>query len=95
MSEPRSSRPPPFQPRFTVGLFYLAGFFFLYCLVLIAPQLWSVLQSVPPGPDQERLAAEAAREAIRGKLLIALFASLATTALGGRVGWLPGMRAPR
>ena len=38
MSAPRASRPPPFQPRFTLGLFYLAGFFFLYCLVLIAPE---------------------------------------------------------
>jgi hypothetical protein len=95
MSAPRSSRPPPFQPRFTIGLFYLAGFFFLYCLVILAPDLWHVLQTVPPGPEQEQAAAEVARQAIRGKLLLALMAALATTAIGGRAGWLPGMRGPR
>jgi hypothetical protein len=95
MPEPRSSRPTPFQPRFTVGLFYLAGFFFLYCLVLIAPELWRVLQTVPPGPEQEQVAAQVAQQAIKGRLLIALFAALATTALGGKAGWLPGMRPPR
>jgi ABC-type sulfate transport system permease component len=95
MSASRPGRPQPFQPRFTLGLFYLAAFFILYCLVFIAPDLWRVLQTVPPGPEQEQVAAAAAREAIRGRLLLALFASLATTALGGKAGWLPGMRPPR
>ena len=94
MSAPRPSRPQPFQPRFTVGLFYLAGFFFLYCLVLIAPELWQVLQAVAPGPEQEQAAAEAARKAVRGRLLPALLAALVTTALGGKAGWLPGLRPP-
>ncbi len=95
MSAPPPSRPQPFQPRFTVGLFYLAGFFFLYCLALIAPALWQVLQTVAPGPEQEQAAADAARKAIRGRLLLALLAALVTTALGGKAGWLPGMRPPR
>ena len=95
MSAPRPSRPPPFQPRFTLGLFYLAGFFILYCLAVVAPELWHVLHSMPPGPEQERAAADAAREAIRGRLLLALMAALATTAIGGRAGWLPGMRDRR
>ncbi len=95
MSAGRPSRPQPFQPRFTVGLFYLAGFFVLYCLALIAPELWQVLQTVAPGPEQEQAAADAARKAIRGRLLLALLAALVTTALGGKAGWLPGMRPPR
>lgn len=95
MSAPRPSRPPPFQPRFTVGLFYLAAFFFLYCLILIAPDLWHVLRTVEPGPAQEQAAAEVARVAIRGRLLLALMAALATTGVGGKAGWLPGMRPPR
>jgi hypothetical protein len=95
VSAPRPSRPPPFQPRFTVGLFYLAGFFFLYCLVLIAPDLWHVLRNVEPGPAQERAAEEVARVAIRGRLLLAPMAALATTAIGSKAGWLPGMRPPR
>lgn len=92
MTAPRPSRPQPFQPRFTLGLFYLAGFFFLYSLVLIAPELWQVLQTVPTGPEQEQAAAEAAREAIRGRLLVVLLAALATTTIAGKAGWLPGMR---
>jgi hypothetical protein len=62
---------------------------------LIAPELWQVYRTMPPGPEQEQAAAEAARQAIRGKLLLALFAALATTAIGGRVGWLPGLRPSR
>ena len=95
MSAPPPSRRQPFRPRFSLGLFYLAGFFFLYCLIFIAPELWHVMQAVPPGPDQEKAAADAAQQAIRGRLLLALMASLATTALGSKAGWLPGMRPPR
>ena len=94
MPAPPPSRPRPFQPRFPLGLFYLAGFFFLYCLILIAPELWHVYRTVPPGPEQEQAAAEAAQQAIQGKLLLSLFAALATTAIGGRAGWLPGLRSP-
>lgn len=95
MPEHPTSRPPPFQPRFTLSLFYLAAFFVLYCLVLVSPALLEVLRTVPHGPDQQQAATEAARQAIRGKLLFALLAALASVAIGGRTGWLPGMRPPR
>lgn len=88
--DPRSR--PPFQPRFTLGLFYLFVFFFLYCLLLVSPQLYEAAQSVPPGPEQEEVAKQMVREAIRPRLWIALVASVATTAIGARSGWLPGMR---
>ncbi len=46
---------PPFQPRFTLGLFYLFVFFFLYCILLVSPQLYEAARSVPPGPEQEEV----------------------------------------
>jgi ABC-type sulfate transport system permease component len=93
-SEPPLRRPPTFQPRFTLSLLYLFGFFLLYCLLFVAPELYEVLRNVPPGPEQEEAAREAAREAIRPRLLYALGAALFTTAVGARAGWLPGMRPP-
>ena len=81
-----------FRPRFTLGLFYLFLFFFLYCMLLVSPQLYEAARSLPPGPDQEELAKQMVREAMRPRLWIALVASVATTAIGARTGVLPGMR---
>jgi hypothetical protein len=91
MSDHPRSRP-RFQPRFTLGLFYLVAFFFLYCLLLVSPQLYEVALSVPPGPEQEEVATQMVREAIRPRFWIALVASVLTTAIGARSGVLPGMR---
>ena len=94
MSEPRRSRPPTFQPRFTLSLLYLSGFFLLYCLLFVAPELYEVMQNLPTGPEQEQAAQEAARQAVRPRLPYALAAALATTVVAARAGWLPGMRRP-
>ena len=83
---------PPFQPRFTLSLFYLFVFFFLYCILLVSPQLYEAARSVPPGPEQEEVTKQMVREAMRPRLWIALVASVATTAIGARAGVLPGMR---
>lgn len=94
MSEPHRSRPPTFQPRFTLGLFYLASFFLLYCMLLIAPELSNISQ--PATAEQEEAvkqrAAEVAREAVRPRLPYALGLALLTTAAGGYTGVLPGLR---
>ena len=94
MSEPRRSRSPTFQPRFTLSLLYLSGFFLLYCLLFVAPELYEVMQNVPPGPEQEQAAQEITHQVIRPRLPYALAAALATTVLAARAGWLPGMRPP-
>ncbi len=90
----RRPRPPVFQPRFTIGLLYLCGFFFAYALLIVAPPLWELWQSLPPGAeaDEQALAraSELARERLRPHLAIALAAALATTALGSWTGLLPG-----
>jgi len=87
-------RAPTFQPRFTLSLLYLAGFFFLYAILLILPELLGVLAEVAPGPEQQELAREVAREAARPRLVIAAALSLLTTAAGGYYRVLPGMRTP-
>ena len=94
MSEPRRSRPPTFQPRFTLSLLYLFGFFLLYGLLFVAPELYEVLQNVPTGPEQEQAAQEVTRRVVRPRLPWALAASLVTTVAAARAGWLPGMRPP-
>ena len=94
MPEPRRSRPPTFQPRFTLSLLYLFGFFLLYCLLFVAPELLEVMRNVPTGPEQEQAAREAARQAVRPRLPFALAAALVTSVIAARAGWLPGMRPP-
>ena len=84
-----------FQPRFTLSMLYLFGFFFLYCLMLVAPSLLNVMQTVPSGPEQEAAAEQVAREVMRPRLWIAMVLSALTTVLGAHFERLPGLRAPR
>ena len=82
------------RPRFALGMIYVMAFFALYCVALITPQLWHVLQTVPTGPEQERVAQELAKRAIQPRLLLALGLAIGTTAIGMAKGWLPGTRPP-
>jgi ABC-type uncharacterized transport system permease subunit len=98
---PPRERPPyyrkvgtTFRPRFTLSVLYLFGFFFLYCLLLVAPSLWEVLRTVPTGPEQQEAAQQVAREVIRPRLWIAVVLSAVTTILGAHYRVLPGI-APR
>lgn len=83
------------EPRFTLSILYLFGFFFVYCLVLVAPALLEVLRDVPTGPAQEEAARAAAQEVIRPRLWIAAAASTVTTLLGVYYRALPGFRNRR
>lgn len=85
-------RPPAFRPSFTLALVYLFAFFLVYAFLLIMPELMTVLRDVPPGPEQERLAREAAREAFAPRFLYALGLALASLGLGSYLGVLPGMK---
>ena len=89
------SRAQPFRPRFTLTLLYLAGFFLLYALIFVAPDLAPLLgadgQGLPPEALQER-SRQVAQEAMRGKVLIALVAAVATVGLGAWRKALAGMR---
>lgn len=92
------SRAPPFRPRFTLVLFYVAGFFLLYAMLFALPDLLAGARTLGPGPEEltpeERAQAqEIARQALSGgKVFIALVASLATVGLGIWRNVLPGVR---
>jgi hypothetical protein len=85
-------RPPVLRPSFTLALLYMAGFFVLFSLLLILPELRSVLTRVPPGPEQQRIAEEVAREAVQPRLLPALLLALGAVGLGSYLRLLPGLR---
>ena len=80
------------RPRFTLLIFYAFGFFFLYCFALVAPALWDVLQSMPPGPEQEEAAKQAAQRVAAGRMGIAFVAAVVTTGIGLYKNLLPGTR---
>jgi len=74
-------------------LLYLAGFFVLFTFLLILPELMDVLSHVPPGPEQQRIAEQVAREAARPRLLPGLVLALGAVGLGTYLRVLPGLRA--
>jgi hypothetical protein len=86
---PRRS-PPPFRPRFTLGIIYLAVFFVLFSFLQVLPDLIELLGSMEPGPAQERAAERVMRDG--SSPLVSLVLSLAATALGASSQVLPGMR---
>lgn len=92
---PRSPTPrrsaPPFRPRFTLGILYLATFFVLFSFLQVLPELVELLGSMQPGPAQEKAAARVMREG--SSPLVSLVLSLAATSLGAYYQVLPGMKA--
>ena len=81
-----------FRPRFTLTILYFFAFLLLFSAALVAPALLAVLHGMPPGPEQEAAAREAARVALGPRLPIAALAALATTAVGVVARVLPGFR---
>jgi hypothetical protein len=95
MPERHSIRPAAFRPRVTLGLFYLAAFFLLYALLLVAPELASLARPAAPADEAavEQAAFDAARRAFSpARMLLALAAALLTVRVAGRAGRLPGLR---
>ena len=92
MTTPRRRAAPIAKPRFTLGILYVMAFFFVYCFALAGPALWNVLQTVPPGPEQEALASQAAQEAVQSRLWVALAAAVITTGVGMAKKLLLGTR---
>jgi hypothetical protein len=74
---------------------YFFAFFFGFCFVLVAPELWRVLEGVPPGPEQEAAARAAARTALPPRLGTALGLAVLTTGVGIWARLLPGLRPRR
>ncbi len=76
-----------------LSLLYLAVFFLAYSLLLIAPELLEVLNTVPTGPEQERMAEQVAHDALAPRLPIAIALSLLTLGVAGYYQRLPGLRS--
>ncbi len=95
------SRGPQFSPRFTLLLFYVAGFFVLYAMLFALPGLLEALRTLPPSsgpltPEELERAREISRDALSGgRVLVALVAALTTTGLGLWRNALPGVRRAR
>ena len=77
-----------FRPRFTIGIFYIVGFFFLFAFLQIMPDLIQLLE-LPPGPDQEIAAQELARK--KSNPLLSLILSVIATSAGAYYAILPGL----
>jgi hypothetical protein len=84
-----------FRPRFTLTILYFFGFLLLFCAAIAAPALYQVWQSVPPGPEQEAMAREAARRSLSARVPLAALAALVATGVGIYARVLPGFRAAR
>lgn len=91
-TDPRLRPRPVMKPRFTLGLLYLFGFFFVYCFILIAPELAQLVR--PAGPEDEeamkQAAAAVAREAAGPRLLVAFLLAVGSVGIGMYRGILPG-----
>jgi hypothetical protein len=86
-----------FRPHFTLLVLYFFGFFLLFCFLLILPAMIEGAAQLPVGPGElteaeKQRGAAIAREALRGKLPIALLATVAAVGLGSWKGVLPGLR---
>jgi hypothetical protein len=83
-----------FQPRMAIGVIYVLMFFCLYGLLFVLPDLLDILEHVPAGPAQQRLAEEVAHRALGTNVYFAFAAAVATVALGAYYKVLPGMKPP-
>jgi hypothetical protein len=87
-----------FRPEFTLLTLYFFGFFLLFALLLVLPELLHALRTLPPGatPEEDRaIAREVARRAATGRLPWALGATIIACALGAYTRALPGLRRRR
>jgi hypothetical protein len=93
VSRPGSSK--VFQPRFSLGLLYFFGLFFLYCMAFAAPPLFEIATTLPPEPENQELAYRAAKDAVQPRLWVALALAVLTLGIGAYANALPGLRRRR
>lgn len=75
-----------------LSLFYFAGFFLVFGLLLVLPELNSVLESTAPGPEQQKIAEELVHAVFRPRLPFAVALAIGATAAGIWFKALPGLR---
>lgn len=99
---PRRPRPAPasFRPQFTLLLVYFFVLFGAFALLLALPALIETFRALPPGSgpitaEEQALAADTARQALRGRVPIAVVATVVVLGLGVWTRTLPGFRHRR
>ena len=75
-----------------LSLLYFAGFFLLFGLLLVWPELNHILATTPPGPEQQAAAEELVHSIFRPRLPFAVALAIAATAAGIWFKALPGLR---
>lgn len=77
-------------------LLYLFFFFFLFALIFQLPDLVAAARELPPGgeltPEEREYAREVGRNALRGRIPLALGAAVVVTGLAIWRRVLPGLR---
>ena len=91
---PTRRRAPSFRARGTIGLFYVAGFFFLFSLLQVLPEMIELLGDVPINPAEERALEQAAQDAAHQgvNVYVSIALALGATGLGAWFQVLPGVR---
>ena len=97
MSEPGTRRRASvFRPRFTLLMLYLVACFVFFALIFALPDLLAGARELPPGgeltPEELEGAREIARNALRGRIPLALGAAVVATGLAAWTRVLPGFR---
>jgi hypothetical protein len=87
-------RAPAFRPSFTLSIFYLIAFFFLYAFLLTMPELLSLLRDMEPGPEQQEAAERVVREAFGPRIIYAVLLAVGSVGLGSYLQILPGLKRP-
>ncbi len=64
----------------------------LFALILVVPELVRVLESTPPGPEQQEAAKELVHAVFRPRLPFAVALAIGATAAGIWFKVLPGLR---
>jgi hypothetical protein len=77
---------------FSLTLLYFAGFFLLFCVLIVAPALVHVAREGAPSDQLQARAQSAAHDAIQGRLPLAFVGALVATGLGVYARALPGLR---
>lgn len=94
----RLPRESGYRPEFTLLILYFFGFFILFALLLVLPEMLHALRTIPPAATIEEdraIAAEVARHAASGRLPWAFGATVIACGLGAYTRTLPGLRKRR
>lgn len=95
---PRPRSGPSFRPEFTLMLVYFFVFFLFFAFVLTVPAQIEAMRTLPATlTDEEKTQAlaQVAKQAVTGRLWLALLATIVTLGVGAYTRMLPGLKRRR